>query len=162
MNEASPAWRQRWTQYRRRKPNAGLHDDLSELASFLTEEYESDRQGNIASIFKSTELILEQGDEHAKDAIKLLFLEALQNQASWKPSGARVFVKWLGPLAETAWDELNAIWSGKDNLADVIRTETGAEISADVRADAVDVASVQNPELRKILESIRRKPTDLE
>lgn len=146
----------RLQRYHLERPDAVLSEELAELARFLIEQHETGDESNSQALFQAVEQLLTDGDEETKDAIKVFFLETLQNQASWKPYGAQVFLPRLGPRTRVAWDELVVLWSRNKNLANIIREETGNPTEDADTVKPTDPRTVTNPELRKILESLRR------
>lgn len=95
-----------------------------DIAVFARQTVESFKEGKIESfpqIFAMIERLITDGDEEVRGLATVGFLESLQNNASWTDFGPTVFVPWLGPKSVAAWHELNQIWEGKRNLADVVR-----------------------------------------
>jgi hypothetical protein len=62
-------------------------------------------------------------EEENRNLIGLGFFETLQNVASWRPGGNKVYEQFLGPISKQIWSELQRMWAGKSSLMDVIRAE---------------------------------------
>jgi hypothetical protein len=103
---------------------AGSYIDMAEFVHFVVEDlYES---GNIEETRRAcllVENLLRGADEEAENLIGLGFFETLQNFASWRPGGNKVYEPFLGPLSQRVWRELQIMWAGKSSLMDVIRAE---------------------------------------
>ena len=95
--------------------------DIAVFARQLVESFEEGKTDSFPGIFAMIERLITSGDDEVRGLAIVGFLEALQNNASWTDFGPKVFVPWLGPKSLAAWDELNQIWEGKRNLADVVR-----------------------------------------
>ncbi len=74
-------------------------------------------------VFSLVERMLIKGDEEVRSLASIGLLEDLQNIASWQPFGMNVFLPWLGPKSQMAWNEILAMWVGKHSLGDVLRAE---------------------------------------
>lgn len=105
---------------------AGIYNDLGQLATFIVDAYARQDTEPIVAAFGIIEELLVDGDEEVSTAAAIGFLEDVQNSASWRPFGAAVFVQWLGPKSKEAWAEIEEMWRGKSSLMDVIRAEQGA------------------------------------
>ena len=123
----APAWqkhREEWGQ-----KQAGIYNDLAKFVHFLVKSYGQGETDSFPAVFEAVEVFIVEGDEETKNAAALGILETLQCVASWKPFGARAFVKWLGPKSREAWAEIEEMWRGKNSLMDVIRAERLAQQS---------------------------------
>lgn len=105
---ACPYFRQRWMEYRQHLSDSDDSDyvDLVYLARFVIEEYECGQEATVGLIFRLTEVVFNQGNEPAKHAFEVGFLEALQSLASWKRYGVEAFTRWLEPRSKMVWDGL--------------------------------------------------------
>jgi hypothetical protein len=102
---------------------AGIYNDLAEFATYIVDCYAHQDIEPIAAAFRIIEELLSDGDEEVRTAASIGFLEDVGNIASWRPFGATVFVRWLGPKSNLAWAEIEETWRGKKSLMDVIRAE---------------------------------------
>lgn len=94
------------------------------------------------------------------------FLETIQNVASHRKCGCAAFEAFLSSSSKLQWIQLNEIWKGKESLADVVASETGASLEPrwwqvwkrrTNRSPRQMLNEVENPELRKIIEQITRE-----
>jgi hypothetical protein len=102
---------------------AGIYNDLGEFATFIVDAYARQETEPIVAAFATIEELLVGGDEEVRTAAAIGFLEDVRNIASWRPFGAAIFIQWLGPKSIEAWAEIEEMWRGKTNLADVVRAE---------------------------------------
>src|SRR5262245_19029597 len=121
-----PAFSKRWKDhlaYWAGEP-AGSYIDMAEFVHFLVEDlYEAGQHDEVRRAFGVLEELLEVEDANARDLIVLGFFETLQNFASWRPYGNKVFEEFLGQKSAQAWREIQRVWAGKSSLMDVIRAE---------------------------------------
>lgn len=102
----------------------GDYLDMAEFVHFVVEDlYESGKRDEVARFFQLLEDLLSDADEDVNNLIALGFFETLQNFASWRPYGNKVFQEFLGPKSKEIWKQIERIWAGKNSLADVIRAE---------------------------------------
>jgi hypothetical protein len=123
-----PGFKSTWEKHRElwQGEEAGIYNDLGEFASFIVDAYARHEIAPIIAAFALVEELLGGGDEETRGAAAFGFLEDLKNTASWRPFGASVFIQWLGPKSKEAWAEIDEIWRGKTNLAEVVRAEIEA------------------------------------
>jgi hypothetical protein len=123
-----PGFKSAWEKHRElwQGEEAGIYNDLGEFASFIVDAYARQEVSPIAAAFALVEELLDGGDEEVRAAAAFGFLEDLKNTASWRPFGATVFIQWLGPRSKEAWTEIDEIWRGKTNLAEVVCAEIEA------------------------------------
>ena len=93
----------------------------------IVDRYESGDTSTYSEGFDVIEQLIVEGSEDVRGLATVGILEGIQNIASWTPFGPEVFRKWLGARSKEAWDELNIVWKGKNNLADVVRAESDAD-----------------------------------
>jgi hypothetical protein len=139
---------------------------MAELASHIVDLLEAGHPEEIRPAFSLAEHLVADGSEAESKAAILGFLETVQNVASHREFGAKAFEPFLGPMSRKAWDELAETWKGKTSLAEVVASETGANLRPPwwqfwrrrKRPSPRDLLSkVENPELRKIIEQITRE-----
>ncbi len=102
---------------------AGLYNDISIFAHYIVDSFSEGKTEMFPAVFKLVEGLIVDGDEETRNLAVVGFLEGLQNIASWREFGNKVFLQWLGSNSRLAWLELEEIWAGKNSLADVIRAE---------------------------------------
>ena len=97
---------------------------MAEFVQFVVEDvYEKGNLNETRRVFEHLERLLAEADQETRNLIGLGFFEALQNFASWRPHGNKVYEQFFGPMSRRAWDELQTMWAGKSSLMDVIRAE---------------------------------------
>lgn len=117
-----PRWRKHLARWAGETP--GPYIDLAEFVHFVVDDlYEKDRHNELKLVFELFEKLLDGADEDTTGFIAIGFFETLQNVASWRPYGNRVFEEFLGTRSMQLWREIKRIWAGKSSLADVIRAE---------------------------------------
>jgi hypothetical protein len=117
-----PRWREHLAYWAGETP--GPYIDMAEFVHFVVEDlYEKDKHDELMQVFELFERLLEGADEDTAGFIQLGFFATLQNFASWRPYGNRVFEEFLGARSMQLWREIERIWEGKSSLADVIRAE---------------------------------------
>ncbi|HKD81397.1 MAG TPA: hypothetical protein VKH81_17010 [Candidatus Angelobacter sp.] len=103
---------------------AGAYNDMSQFVHFVVEDlYEKGKHDEVKRVFLLFENLLDGADQETIDLIGIGFLETLQNVASWRPYGNRVFKEFLGTQTKQIWREIERIWAGKSSLMDVLRAE---------------------------------------
>ena len=126
LRQAFPDFSDRWKKhiaYWGGNP-AGSYNDMAEFVQFVVEEvYEKGDLDETRRIFQLMEKFLVDADQECRNLIGLGFFETLQNIASHRPQGNKVYEQFLGPMSKSVWSELQRMWAGKSSLMDVIRTE---------------------------------------
>jgi hypothetical protein len=103
---------------------AGSYNDMAVFVHFVVEDlYEKGDLEEVRRVFSLMESSLVGSDEDTRNLIGLGFFETLQNVASHRPYGYTEFEQFLGPTSMKIWREIQRMWAGKSNLADVIRAE---------------------------------------
>jgi hypothetical protein len=120
--DAAPRWRKHIASWG--GAPAGSYVEMAELVHFVVEDlYEKQKLDEVQRMFEMLEQLLAHADQETTDLITLGFFETLQNFASWRPYGNKVFKPFLGPKSAQIWREIERIWAGKSSLAEVIRAE---------------------------------------
>jgi hypothetical protein len=102
---------------------AGSYNDMAEFVHFVVEDvYEKGKLDETRRVFERLEKLLAGADEENRNLIGLGFFETLQNFASWRPGGCKVYEQFFG-VSKQIWSELQRMWAGKSSLMDVIRAE---------------------------------------
>ncbi len=103
---------------------AGNYNDMAEFVHFVVEDlYPSEQRQDVKRVFELMEQWLTSGNKTVQGLVVVGFLETLQNFASWQSFGKEAFIPFLGPKSRDAWKEIERVWAGKSNLAEVIRAE---------------------------------------
>lgn len=126
LRRAFPDFSERWKRHVAGSGGnpAGFYIDMAELVHFVVEDlYEKGNVEETRRFFHVLEQLLSSADQERTDLIGLGFFETLQNFASWRPGGNRLYEQFFGPISKQIWAELRRIWAGKTSLADVIRAE---------------------------------------
>jgi len=109
---------------------AGSYNDVAEFVDFTVEDlYEKGSLEETRRVFEVLETMLVDADEETRNLIGLGFFETLQNFASWRAGGNKVYLQFFGPISRRIWAELQEMWAGKSSLMDVIRAEKKARRS---------------------------------
>jgi hypothetical protein len=101
----------------------GLYNEISVLAHFIVDSYKNGNVKDFPKIFNTLELIIQEGNDQARDLVIVGLIEDIQNISSWEDFGYDVFIKWLGEESLKEWHHIEKIWEGKTSLSDVIREE---------------------------------------
>ncbi len=124
---------------------------MGELAHYLVENYAQRATAEFPELFASVEALLHNPDPELENLITVGLFEDIQNVASHRDFGAAPFREWLGPKSTVAWDGINAYMARVSNWA----------ANQEPRRDAFDaekaLSQVENPPLKRIIESMYRK-----
>ena len=102
----------------------GSYMDMAEFVHFVVKDlYEKGNLDETRRAFQVLEQFLTGSDQNTRNLIGLGFFETLQNVASWRPGGNKVYEQFFGPISKQIWSELQAMWAGKSSLMDVLRAE---------------------------------------
>jgi hypothetical protein len=131
---------------------------MGELAHYVVENYSRGITTELPDLFSVIELLLQNPDPEVENLITVGLLEDIQNIASHREFGANAFRHWLGTRSVVVWDEIDAysrrvdVWTGKQRprwWQFWRRRKTFDSEKA--------LSQVENPELKKIIESMYRK-----
>jgi hypothetical protein len=126
LQQAFPDFQERWNKHVASWGGnpAGSYLDMAEFVYFVVEDvYEKGNLNEARRVFQLLEKFLVEADQDTRNFICLGFFETLQNFASWRPEGNKVYEQFFGPMSTKVWSELQAMWAGKSSLMDVIRAE---------------------------------------
>jgi len=126
LRQAFPDFGERWKKHvvSWGGNSAGPYNDMGEFVHFVIEDlYEKGKLDETRRVFQLLEKLLVEADQETRDLIGLGFFETLQNVASHRPHGNKVYEQYFGPLSKKVWSELQKMWAGKSSLMDVIRAE---------------------------------------
>ena len=100
------------------------YNDMGEFVQFVVEDlYEKGNLDETRRAFQLLEKLLVDADQETRNLIGLGFFETLQNVASHRPQGNKVYEQFFGQMSKKIWGELQRMWKGKSSLMDVIRAE---------------------------------------
>ena len=124
---------------------------MGELAHYLVEKYAQQTTAEFPQLFASVEALLHNPSPELENLITVGLLEDIQNVASHRDFGAAPFLQWLGPRSLVVWNEINAYMKRVSDWA----------AKQEPRREGFDaekaLSQVENPQLRKIIESMYRK-----
>jgi hypothetical protein len=126
LRETCPSFSDRWKKHVAwwNGNSAGSYNDMSEFVHFVVEDvYEGGDLDQTRRIFQLLEKLLVGANQETRNLIGIGFFETLQNFASWRPHGSKVYEQFLGPMSKQIWIELRSTRAGKSSLMDVIRAE---------------------------------------
>jgi hypothetical protein len=129
LRKAFPDFGQRWKKHVISCGGnpAGSYIDMVEFVLFvhfvIEDLHEKGKLEVTHRAFRLLEKLLVEADQETRDLIGLGFFEALQNVASHRPHGNKVYEQYFGPMSKKVWCELQTKWAGKSSLMDVIRAE---------------------------------------
>jgi hypothetical protein len=104
--------------------SGGPYSAMTAFVHFVIEDvYEKGKLDETRRVFEHLEKLLVGADEENRNLIGFGFFETLQNVASWRPGGNKVYEQFFGPISKQIWSELQRMWAGKSSLMDVIRAE---------------------------------------
>jgi hypothetical protein len=97
-----PRWREHLACWAGETP--GPYVDMAEFVHFVVEDlYEKDKHNELKLVFEFFERQLDGADEDTRSFLGVGFFETLQNFASWRPYGNRVFEGFLGVRSMQLW-----------------------------------------------------------
>ena len=123
---ACPGFQQQWDEhvaYWQGEP-AGVYNDISEFVTYLIEAHKNGQFECVRAAFDTLERFLVDGDAETKEYAVVGFVESVQNHASAEAFPPEVFLPLLKPQSLLAWKEVDEMWIGTSNLADMIRKES--------------------------------------
>ena len=125
---ACPSARTAWDEHIARwgGQERGIYNDTAIFVHHVNAALQAGVSREFTAFFGALEDFLADGDSDTKVAV-IGIIETLQNVASHEPPGYQTFERWLGPLSRQAWVDVERMWSGKESLMDVIRSEQQPE-----------------------------------
>lgn len=105
----------------------GNYNDIAIFVDYTVDCYEQNDRSCLNNIFSLVETLILNGTEEVKGLMIVGFLETLQNLASNRDYGYRVFEDYLGSESKKAWYQLEILWEGKNSLIDIIRFESSLQ-----------------------------------
>jgi hypothetical protein len=157
---AAPNFRARWEKFLeewKSEERFPWYVGFGELAYYIVESYELGKTDEFSHFFETIEDTLQNADPELQNLIAVGLFEDIQNVSSHRDFGAAPFRRWLGPRSGALWDQIDegsrqlAAWSAKNKPK---WWQFWRRRAFDAKPA---LERVENPELRKILESNYRK-----
>lgn len=156
-----PGFRSRWEAFLNQwgDEDTPWYLAMGDLASYVVESYEDGHVAELRALFNAVETALVSADESLKELVSIGFIEDLQNVASHHAAGAGVFRHWRGVTSLVVWDKIEA---DMRKVAEWTARQKPRWWHFWRRRQAVDyesaLSAVENPELRRMIEQMSRKP----
>ncbi len=93
-----------------------LYNEIAVLARYIVNAYKNQLTKDFPKIFNTIELIIQEGNEKAKELVVVGLIEDIQNISSWESFGPDVFKKWLKEESSKAWNDIEKLWHGNSSL----------------------------------------------
>jgi len=148
-----PAWQQ-YLESWGAEPERGHYNDAGVVAHHLMDSFECGDLSEFPAAFALLERCVDEGDEQAKELAIIGIIEDIQNIASHRSFGSGVFYEWLSPQSRSAWDELCESWR---QVADAKGAGLLEWRPAQPSAPPPDPSEIQDPALRRMIESLYRR-----
>lgn len=97
--------------------------ELSFVAEHLVDAYAGGSADALPRVFRVVERVLERGDPSVSELAIWGLLEDLQRAAASRLVDPDVFLFWLGPRSQRAWDEIARGWGERPALMATLRLE---------------------------------------
>ena len=107
----------------RGETRVGTYADLALFARHLIDTYEAGSVESFPGVFRFVERSLQRGEPGLSEHLVWGLLEDLQSQAAERLPEPEVFLVWLGPLGQRAWEEVALAWRGRRPLMELLRAE---------------------------------------
>jgi hypothetical protein len=130
---------------------------MGELAHYIVGNYAQGITTELPDLFTTVEALLHKPDPELENLITVGLLEDVQNVASHREFGAGVFRQWLGPRSVEVWDEIDAYMRRVAVWSDQQMPRWWQFWRRKAFDPGKALPQVENPELRKIIESSYRK-----
>lgn len=102
----------------------GPYIKISLLAHYIVHSYKEGKTCEFSKIFKTLELIMQEGNNQAKELVTVGLMENLQSISTKESSlNGEVFKPWLGEESYKSWNAIEKFWQGKSQPAEDIGKE---------------------------------------
>ena len=158
---AVPGFRESWENFLkewRAEASPPWYLGMSELAHYVVENYAQGTTSEFPDLFATVEVLLDNPDPELVNLITVGLLEDIQNIASHRDFGPVVFRRWLGPRSLALWDKVDVNIQKVAAWAEQRKPRWWQFWRRRAFDSERALAHVENPELRKIIESTYRKP----
>ena len=148
----SPAWESFLADWKDEPAELPLYLALSDFARHLITMLARGEMESFPSIFAAVERLQAEGEHYVREAMIVGLLEDLQNLNLHDRTEPEQFRPYLGPESLAAWDELYGFWHtvGVMKAAGLLESNFGP-------SPGIDPQSIQDPELKRIIEQLYRK-----
>jgi hypothetical protein len=158
---AVPGFRTRWEAFLKEwetEPSLPYYLGMGELAHYVVEGYARGFTNEFRNLFSAVEASLLNPTPEFENLITVGLLEDIQNIASHREFGADGFRQWLGPRSAVIWDEVDAYMRRVAEWSEQQKPRWWEFWRRRKTFDSEKALSqVENPELKKIIESMYRK-----
>jgi hypothetical protein len=97
--------------------------DLALFARFLVDAYQRGSVEAFPGIFQAVEESLAREEPALSEQVTWGLFEDLWSQAGLRLADPEVFLVWLGPRSQRAWDEVARAWRTRPRLMELLRAE---------------------------------------
>jgi hypothetical protein len=97
--------------------------DLALFAHFLVDAYEAGSVAAFPGVFHFMEQSLVREEAELSEQVIWGLLEDLWSEAELRLADPNVFLVWLGPRSQRAWDEVSRAWRARPQLMELLRAE---------------------------------------
>ena len=101
----------------------GTYADLALFAHFLVDTYESGSVEAFPGVFHFVEQSLGREEADLSEQLVWGLLEDLWSQAGLRLADPDVFLVWLGPRSQRAYEEVSRGWRARPQLMELLRAE---------------------------------------
>ena len=147
-----PAWESWLKEWSELADDLPLYLALCEFARHLIAMLERSEAESFPTIFRAVERLQEEGEHYVSEAAVIGLLEDLQNLNLHTVTEPEQFRPFLGPKSVEAWDELYAFWHEV-----CVFKAAGLLDRGSCPPSELDPATIQDPELRRIMQQVYRK-----
>ena len=158
---AVPGFRTSWEKFlegSKGEERIPYYTGMSELAHYIVENYAKGATAEFPNLFATVESLLDKHDDDLEGLITVGLFEDIQNIASHRDFGFRVFRQWLGPRSLEVWKEVDAFTKRVASSQQRQRPRWWQFWRRRKIFDSEKALSeVESPELRRIIESMYRK-----
>ena len=158
---SAPRFRTRWEAFLKEwetEPSLPYYLAMGDLAHYVVENYAQGTTKEFPELFSTVEASLQSPDPEFENLITVGFFEDIQNIASHREFGDDVFRQWLGTRSAVIWDEIDAYMRRVGVWAEQQKPRWWQFWRRRKTLDPEKALSqVENPELKKIIESMYRK-----
>jgi len=148
----APAWGAWLDEWKESADDLPLYLALAEFARHLIGLLERGETAGFPAVFQAVERLQLEGEHYVREAAIVGLLEDLQNLNLHTATAPDQFRPFLGPESAAAWDELYEFWDRVMEMkaAGLLDPESGP-------APQVDPDSIQDPQLRQMMQQLYRK-----
>lgn len=154
--DTCPSFRPTWDAFREDWKTSTdalpLYLALADFARHLVGMLERSETESFAAIFQVVERLQLEGDDYVQEAAVVGLLEDIQNRNFHTTTEPQQFLPFLGEESSKAWDQLHVFW----HRVGVLK-EQGLLAPGSGTPPQIDPNSIQDPELRKLVQQLNRQ-----